>query len=201
MKLLTTAKLNWFDDGCCDVKYLDIWNSAPRSYQPGQPIDHSWQMDSYELPLGVDEDGRLFKKASDKLMRYQFYPHDVMSHVSDFGLWNRWVQAGDRIVQRIHLFSLFGKPILDAVTMTEVTQVILEPRRYGFTYVTVDTHVEQGEWSACLEWRKDNALILTVKATSRPRPEEPTRNYSFMRRLQQAAHQRGLEYFKQILLA
>lgn len=201
MKLLTTAKLNWLDDGCCDVKYLDVWNEAPRSYQPGQPIDASWHVDSYELSLGMDEDGRLFKKASDRLMRYQFYPHHVMSHVSDFGLWNRWVQAGDRIVQRIHLFSLFGKHILDVVGMTEVSQVILEPRRYGFTYVTVDTHIEQGEWSACLEWREDNELILTVKAISRPRPQEPARNYTFMRTVQKTAHQRGLAHFKQSVLS
>lgn len=201
MKHLTTAKLNWFDDGCCDVKFLDIWNDAPRSYHPGQPVDESWHVDSYELELGVDEDGRRFKKAADRLMRYQFYPHDVMSHTSDFGLWNRWAQVGDRIVQRIHLLNLFGKPVLDVVTMTEITQVITEPRCYGFTYVTVDPHVEQGEWSAWLEWRDNNELNLTVKAISRPRPEEPARNYSYMRNLQQTAHQRGLAHFKQAILS
>ena len=201
MKFLTTAKLNWFDDGCCDVKYLDIWNGTALSYQPGQAIDASWHVDSYELALGLDEDGRLFRKAADRLMRYQFYPPDVLSHVSDFGLWNRWAQVGDRIVQRIHLFSLFGKPVVDVIAMNEVRQVITEPRRYGFTYVTVETHVEQGEWSACLEWASDNQLRLTVKAISRPTPEEPARNYNFMRTLQKSAHQRGLQYFKQLVLA
>ncbi|MBK8904704.1 MAG: DUF1990 family protein [Anaerolineaceae bacterium] len=201
MKFLTTAKLNWFDDGCCDVKYLDIWNGTALSYQPGQPIDASWHVDSYELLLGTDEEGRLFRKAADLLMRYQFYPHDVLSHVSDFGLWNRWAQVGDRIVQRIHLFSLFGKPVVDVIAMNEVRQVITEPRRYGFTYVTVETHVEQGEWTACLEWDPDNQLRLAVHTISRPSPEEPARNYSFMRTLQKSAHQRGLQHFKQIALA
>ncbi|MCA9920089.1 MAG: DUF1990 family protein [Anaerolineales bacterium] len=201
MKLFTTANLNWLDDGCCDVKYLDVWNETPRSYQPGQPIDDSWHVDSYELSLGLDENGRLFKKAADRLMRYQFYPHDVMSHTSDFALWNRWAQVGDRIVQRIHLLNLFGKPILDVVTMTEISQVITEPRCYGFTYVTVDTHVEQGEWSAWIEWQDNNELSLTVKAISRPRAEEPARNHSYMRRLQQTAHQRGLAHFKQTILS
>ncbi len=197
MKFLTTAKLNWFDDGCCDVKYLDIWNDTAVSYQPGQPIDTGWHIDSYEVELGVDEDGRLFRKAADLLMRYQFYPHDVLSHVSDFGLWNRWAQVGDRIVQRIHLFTLFGKPVVDVLAMNEVREVITEPRRYGFTYVTVETHVEQGEWTACLEWTPDNQLRLTVHAISRPAPEEPARNYNFMRTLQKSAHQRGLHHFKQ----
>ena len=201
MKLLTTATLNWFDDGCCDVKYLDIWHKAPVTYQPGQVIDDSWHVDTYEVSLGQDEDGRLFRKAADHLMRYQFYPHDVLSHTSDFSLWNRWAQVGDRIVQRIHLFSLLGKPVLDVIAMNEVRQVITEPRRYGFTYVTVATHVEQGEWTACLEWDPDNQLRLTVHAISRPAPDEPSRNYSFMRALQKSAHQRGLQHFKQTILA
>jgi uncharacterized protein (UPF0548 family) len=201
MKLFTTAKLDWFDDGCCDVKYLDVWNKSPLSYKPGQPIDDSWHVDTYELSLGLDEDGRLFRKASDLLMRYQFYPHDVLSHTSDFSLWNRWAQVGDRILQRIHLFSLFGKAIVDVLTMNEVRQVITEPRRYGLTYVTVGHHVEQGEWTARLEWRDNNELILTVKSISRPVPQEPARNYSFMRAKQKSAHQRGLQHFKEAVLA
>lgn len=201
MKLLTTAKLDWFDDGCCDVKYLDVWNNAPLSYQTGQAIDDSWHVDEYELLLGQDEDGRLFRKASDLLMRYQFYPHNVLSQTSDFGLWNRWVQVGDRIVQRIHLFSLFGKPIVDVIAMNEVRHVITEPRRYGFTLVTIDNHVEQGEWTACLEWHEDGELSFTVKSISKPISTEPIRNHSFMRAKQKSAHQQGLQNFKQAVLS
>ena len=201
MKLLTTATLNWFDDGCCDVKYLDIWHKAPVTYQPGQVIDDSWHVDTYEVSLGQDEDGRLFRKAADLLMRYQFYPQDVLSHTSDFSLWNRWAQVGDRIVQRIHLFSLFGKPIVDVIAMNEVRQVVTEPRRYGLSYVTVGHHIEQGEWNACLEWCDDNELILTIKAISRPVPQEPNRNYGYMRTRQKLAHQRGLQQFKQAVFA
>lgn len=200
MRFLTTAKLDWFDDGCCDVKYLDIWNKAPVSYQPGQPIDESWHIDNYSLSLGYDGDGRLFRQAADRLMRYQFYPDDVLGYVSDFSLWDRWVQVGDRIVQRIHLLSLFGKPILDVVTMNEISHVIAEPRCYGFTCVTVDTHVEQGEWTAHIEWCDDGELRLEVKAISKPVAEEPARNYSLMRTLQKSAHERGLQNFKQNLL-
>lgn len=201
MKFLTTAKLNWFDDGCCDVKFLDIWNDVPISYQPGQSIDDSWHVDQYELSLGHDEDGRLFQKATDLLMHYQFYPQDVVSHTSDFSLWERSAQVGDRIIQRIHLFSLFGKPILDVVAMTEISEVIAEPRRAAFTYVTVDTHVERGEWSVCLDWRDDGELCLALKAISKPKAIEPSRNYGFMRTRQKSAHQRGLQNFKQAVLA
>jgi uncharacterized protein (UPF0548 family) len=201
MRFLTTAQLNWFDDGCCDVKYLDIWHKTPVSYHRGQLIDDSWHIDTYELALGFDENGRLFRKASDLLMRYQFYPHDVLDHVSDFSLWDRWAQVGDRIVQRIHLVSLFGKLVLDVIAMNEVSHVITEPRRYGFGYVTVATHVEQGEWAAYIDWRDDGQLLLTVNAISKPSATEPTRNHSFMRALQKSAHQRGLQNFKKAIEA
>lgn len=201
MKFLTTAKLNWFNDACCDVKFLDIYTNTPVSYVPGQPIDHSWHHDQYELSLGLDKDGRLFRRASDLLMRYQFYPHDILSHVSDFSLWNRWLQVGDRIVQRIHLFALFGRPILDVIMMNEVSAVVAEPRCYGFTYVTLDAHVEQGEWSAHLTWKDDGDLFLNVNVISRPSASEPARNHGFMRAMQQSAHQRGLQHFQQAVLS
>jgi len=96
MKFLTTATLDWFDDGCCDVKYLDIWQEAPLNYQPGINQDASrqngeWQTDRYETTLGNDQDGRLFHRAIDHLMRYQFYPQEIMNHTSDFGLHDRWL--------------------------------------------------------------------------------------------------------------
>lgn len=197
MKRLTTTTLNWFDDGCCDVKYLDLWNNAPLNYYPGQPIDESWHTDHYEQLLGNDPTGTLFQASSKRLMRYQFYPTDILNHVSDFDLYERPIRVGDRIVQRIHVFQLFGRSVLDAITMTEVTDVITGPRRCGFTYATVDTHIEQGEWTAMLEWKNSGDVILSIDAISRPVPHEPSRNYTLIRSLQIHANQEGLEYFSQ----
>ena len=197
MKLFTTATLNWFDDGCCDVKFLDLWNNAPLNYVPGQSIDENWHTDHYVQQLGNDVTGKLYRTASKLLMQYQFYPEDVLTHVSDFDVFERPIQVGDRIVQRVHVFQLLGKPILDVITMTEVVQVIDEPRRCGFTYATVDKHVEQGEWTAVLEWQQNGDVIFTMDAVSRPVPHEPARNYNIMRLLQVHAHQRGMEHFVQ----
>ena len=200
MKLLTTATLNWFDDGCCDVKFLDLWNEAPLSYSPEQIVDGSWHEDKYEQLICNDPSGKLFKKAADLLMRFRFYPKEVMSHASDFDLYERWAEVGDRIVQRIHLLQFLGRPILDAVTMTEITSVIKEPHRCGFTYATVETHVEQGEWSVLLNWRSNGDIVIRIEAISRPVPHEPTRNHSYMRAFQKSAHKRGLAHFTQSVL-
>jgi uncharacterized protein (UPF0548 family) len=201
LQFLTTATLTWFDEGCCDVKYLDEWHNAPLNYHPGQATTPDWHKDHHEKVIAHDTDGRLFPHAADLLMRYHFYPTHILSHVSTFGLADRWLEVGDRIVQRIHLLGLFGRSILDVVSMTEITQVIVEPHRCGFTYATVATHVEQGEWSVAVAWRPNGDLVLNLDAVSRPIPQEPRRNHLFMRAFQKAAHLQGMSHFQQMVTA
>ena len=197
----TTATLTWFDDGCCDVKYLDEWLNAPLNYHSSQATTPDWHIDHHEKIIAYDENGRLFHHAADLLMRYQFYPSHIMSHVSTFSLNNRWLEIGDRIVQRIHLLGINGRSLLDTITMTQITQTIVEPHRCGFTYTTVATHVEQGEWSLTLTWRPDGNLVLNLDSVSRPNPQEPRRNYPFMRAFQKAAHLQGISHFQQMVTA
>ncbi len=202
MVFLTTAEACWFDDGCCDVKYLDMWSAAPLSYMPGQATGPDWYTDHYEIILTHGGNGRFFQKAAHLLMRYQFYPDTILSFFGDFNLQpERHLRVGDRIVQRIHVARLFSRPFLDVIGLTEVTRVIDTPRCQGFTYVTVAPHVEQGEWSAGITWRDNGDLVLTIDAISRPSPQEPARNHRFMRALQKKAHQSGIAHFKKVALA
>ena len=103
MKFITTATLSWFNDGCCDVRYLDEWVNEPLSYELGQPTDKSWHQDQHEVLLAHDPDGMFFERAASLLMRYKFYPEQVMSHVSDADLAERPLRVGERIAQRIHI--------------------------------------------------------------------------------------------------
>lgn len=195
MRRLTTATLAWFDDGCCDVKYLDLWQNVPLNFTPTTTFDETWHQDAYAQRLGHDANGRLFATAADLLMRYQFYPPRLMHHVADFTSQDRWAAVGDRIVQRIHLAKFFGQPILDVIGMTEITAVWQAPNKIGFTYTTVDTHVEQGTWSAWISRQPTGEVQLHVEAISRPKPDEPARNYPFMRRFQKMAHRVGMAHF------
>ncbi|RMG98583.1 MAG: DUF1990 family protein [Chloroflexi bacterium] len=201
MALLTTVTLEWLSDGCCDVKYLDEWEQVPLNYHASIPLDETWHIDKYEASLGHDATGELFACAADVLMRYEFYPPDVLTHMSDFDLQGRWLQVGDRIVQRVHVWQLRGRVVLDAVVMNEVTAVTQADRRCGFTCVTTARHVEQGEWSAYVAWLPDGQVVLRVSSVSRPVPEEPRRNYRFIRARQQQAHRRGLSYFQEVVQA
>lgn len=195
MTTLTTAQLNWFDDGCCDVRYLDLWDQQPLNFHPESIIDESWHHDHYDRVIGYDSSGELFEIASQRLLRYEFYPKSIISPTSDFSLNARKARVGDRIVQRIHLFQAFGRPVLDVVAMTEVTQLVDEPRRAVLAYATVATHVEQGEWSAMIEWQGNDEVLLSINAISRPAPAEPKRNYGYMRALQKQAHHQGMNHF------
>jgi len=188
MKFITTATLNWFDDGCCDVKYLDLWNDVPLNYAPGQPIDENWHQDHFEHHIGHDLRGTLFETAASLLQQYEFYPEDIMAVIGDHNVYRRQIEIGDRIVHRVHVFQFRGRPILDAIAMTEIVNVIDEPRRFGITYATVDTHVEQGEWTAKITWQKNNDVVLTIDSLSRPVPNEPVRNYKFLRSLKKAVY-------------
>lgn len=200
--ILTTATLAWFDDGCCDVKYLDWWNDVSLNYTPGQAVDSGWRVDHRDLVIGHDATGELFQNAADRLMRYRYYPCHILQHTGDFDLGeSRWLAVGDRIVQRVHLIRLFDRNILDVIGMVEVSKVVAEPRRFGFTYVTVATHVEQGEWTVEVSWQKDGTVILQMDAITRPVPDEPARNYRLMRWLQKRAHKQGMSHFKRSVLA
>jgi hypothetical protein len=202
MRILTTATTNWLNNGCCDVKYLDLWRNAPLSYRQGQDNDSGWHIDHHKVFLLNDNNGRFFHKAADLLLRYQFYPDAILSHFGDFDLGDgRQMRVGDRIVQRIHLARLFGRPLLDIIGLTEVTQIFSEPRRRGFAYVTAAPHVEQGEWSVQVAWDNNGDLTLTLNATSRPAPQEPAISRPIMRAFQEKAHQAGITHFKELLLA
>lgn len=192
---LTTATLSWFDDGCCDVRYLDEWNRIPVTFHPEQVDASRWNHDRYQVALAARCNGRFFQHARDLLLQYHFYPPIVMQHVSDFGLERRQVQPGDRIVQRFHLLRPFGKPLVDVVGMTEVNEVVVEPRRVRFSTVTTGAHITEGEWTAELRWGDGGGLTLAITAVSRPAPAEPRRNHAFIRSLQKSLHRRGVHHF------
>lgn len=183
-----------------DERLLQEWRNAPLTYTPGQTIDSSWHTDHHQEMITANGTAQQFARARDLLLRYQFYPLSLMHHVSDFSRENRLMRPGDRIVQRIHSTTVLGIPLLDSITMNEVTAVIDEPRRVGFTYITTAAHAELGEWSALIVWRDDGAFILTIDAISRLAYYMPNWLAPRSRRLQLRAHDLGMESFKNAVL-
>ncbi len=194
------AILVWFGRGQRnDAQYLEKWRDTPLTYSPGQETDENWNADRYEVVLGVDSSGALFQRATRLALNNLFYPPEVMSAVSDFSLVGRPLQAGDRVVQRIRVFQYRGIPILEALTLNQITEVIQEPRRAGFTYTTTTAHAEIGEWSPTVEWRENGEVVLVISVVSRFRPGASSISRRLSRRLQLRAHKVSIQNFRAML--
>lgn len=179
-----------------DAGLLDQWRSATLTYTPGQRLDPSWKHDRYDVTLTAAGTNHLLDRAADLLWRYDFYPPSVMLHTCDFELDERPMRPGDRLIQRVRVLPY----ALDLITMTEIVDILDEPRRKGFTYMTTTRHDELGEWTACVEWRDDESLVLVVAATSRTGDHIPGVLRPYGRYLQKRAHRLGIARFKRLLL-
>jgi uncharacterized protein (UPF0548 family) len=200
MTIPTASVSVWFGRGRGqDARFLTEWRAAAVNYSAGSSLDRFWNTDHYDIVLGNDENGDLFKRASDLLMHNRFYPPSVMEFTGDFSLANRPVQAGDRVVQRVRILTIIGFPILEILTMNEISRVIDEVDRKGFTYVTTLVHSEIGEWSPGVERHSDGTVHLRIDVISRARPEMSPRSRAFARRLQLRAHHLSIENFRQLL--
>jgi uncharacterized protein (UPF0548 family) len=186
----------WFGHGRqFDAHLLSTLKEAPLTYSAEQELDHNWNVDHYEIILGYDTTGDLFRRAVRQTMNNQFYPPEVMVTTSDFGLENRPVRTGDRVLQRIRIFMLGKLPLLEVLTVNEITQVIQEERRAGFTYTTTSAHSEIGEWSPIVEWRENGEVVLVISVVSRSRPGASEYTKRFTRRMQLRAHKLSIESY------
>lgn len=179
-----------------DAQFLLDWKEAPLTCPPNPEMDEHWNMDRYEIILGQDARGDLFRRAARLVLRNVFYPPEVMTAVSDFQEEGRDVREGDRVVQRIRIFQYNTMPLLEALTMNEITSVIDEPRRAGFTYTTTAAHSEIGEWSPLVEWRENGEVALVITVISRMRPGASKVLRRFARGIQLRAHRLSIENFK-----
>lgn len=185
------ARFSFIGNAAHDARLLAQWRSAPLTYLAGDALP-SAHVDEHDIVVrehaGIDH----FARAADLLLRYQFYPPDVMLHASDFAQAGRRMEAGDRIVQRIRLV-----PGIDVLTMNEVTRVTGDARCAGFTYATTQKHDEVGQWSA--DVTLDDAGALHLQIHSMGKANLSTFLRPFARQIQLRAHRRGIAAFKAAL--
>lgn len=190
----------WFNHNrALDTQMLQAWRGVPLTYNPDLVIDHHWNADHYEIVLGKDTSGNLFNRASMITLMNQFYPPDVMVTTSDFGNMKRPVRLGDRVLQRIRIFQVAGHPVFEVLTMNEITEVIQEARRVGFTYSTTSIHSEIGEWSPKVEWRDNGEVVLVIDVVSRVLPGTSAIARWFTRRMQLRAHKLSIHNLLSLL--
>jgi uncharacterized protein (UPF0548 family) len=121
-----------------------------------------------DVVIGHDPTGALFERAGDLLLRCKHYPDDVISNISDFELDGRHARPGDRIVVRLHLWHLFGVPVLYMRALVEVTAVEDGPRIKRLAYCTTPWHVACGGCNASVVWRDDDVVVFRLRSVERP---------------------------------
>jgi Domain of unknown function (DUF1990) len=98
---------------------------------------------------------------------YNIFPNNIMSFLTEWTDQKRQMQIGDTIVQQAFIppFRLFSQKIIFGV---RINNIIDEENRIGFSYETLNGHVEMGESTFTIEKTKDDKTIFKIHTFSKP---------------------------------
>jgi hypothetical protein len=102
----------------------------------------------------------------DFLFDYKIFPSNIMTFMTQWGQEKRKMKIGDTILQQAFIppTKTFSQKIIFGV---RVNNIIDETDRKGFSYVTIDGHVEKGESTFTIE-NSRGELIFKIKTFSEP---------------------------------
>jgi uncharacterized protein (UPF0548 family) len=146
-----------------DVRQAEWERRAPTATM----ADRLGRHDKYSVPLmasGLGNDGReLVARASEAILTYNIYPPRHM-HARVCTPDER-VRADALIIQRI----ISGPTAVEtAVRVTDVFESCSPDRVMGFSYVTLQGHVERGVATFYISRSPDGALAFNIESWSRP---------------------------------
>jgi hypothetical protein len=97
---------------------------------------------------------------------YKIFPPHIMSFLTQWEAEHRQMQTGDTIVQQAYLppHQTLSQKIVFAVRISEVIDT---PYRKGFSYETVEGHVEKGISTFTLE-QDDTGIVFKIHTFSTP---------------------------------
>lgn len=102
----------------------------------------------------------------DFLFDYQIFPENIMTFKTQWSDENRKMKIGDTIVQQVYIppTKIISQKIIFGVRINEI---IDQENKKGFSYETLDGHVEKGVSTFTIE-QLDNKLIFKVQTYSTP---------------------------------
>jgi hypothetical protein len=97
---------------------------------------------------------------------YKIFPSSIMTFMTEWGLEKRRMKIGDTILQQVFIppTMMFSQKIVFGV---RINDIIDETDRKGFSYVTIEGHVEKGQSTFTIE-NGDGGLIFKIKTFSEP---------------------------------
>ena len=102
----------------------------------------------------------------DFLFDYKIFPSHIMAFLTQWTQEKRRMKVGDTILQQaiIPPIKMFSLKLIFGV---RINKIIDEADKKGFSYVTIDGHVEKGESTFTLE-KSDDGLIFKIVTFSEP---------------------------------
>lgn len=97
---------------------------------------------------------------------YKLFPSNIMTFMTQWDHEHRQMRIGDTILQQVFIppTKTFSQKIVFGV---RVNSVIDEPERRGFSYVTIEGHVEKGESTFTVE-ESERGLVFKIRTFSEP---------------------------------
>lgn len=97
---------------------------------------------------------------------YKIFPPDILTFLTQWQLEKREMKVGDTILQQVYLPPV--KPLSQKIIFAvRINQIIHETNRKGFSYETVEGHVEKGESTFTIEQLNDK-VIFKIQTFSEP---------------------------------
>lgn len=102
----------------------------------------------------------------DFLFNYQIFPENIMTFETQWSDENRKMNVGDTIAQQVYIppVKALSQKLIFGVRINEI---IDRPDRKGFSYETLEGHVEKGISTFTVE-QLDDKLIFKIQTYSKP---------------------------------
>jgi hypothetical protein len=116
--------------------------------------------------IDIKTKGTLGQLNLDFLFDYKIFPSSIMAFMTQWGQEKRKIKIGDTILQQVYIppTNTFSQKIVFGV---RINSIIDEAERKGFSYETIEGHVEKGESTFTID-KTDGGLIFKVKTFSEP---------------------------------
>lgn len=102
----------------------------------------------------------------DFLFNYNIFPSSILTYKTQWQLEKRTMKVGDTIVQQVFIPPLktLSQKLIFGV---RINRIIDEPHRKGFSYETLEGHVERGESTFVIE-QQHGQTIFKIQTYSAP---------------------------------
>lgn len=102
----------------------------------------------------------------DFLFDYKIFPPNILTFLTQWSLEKRKMKVGDTILQQAFIppIKTVSQKIIFGV---RINSIINETDRKGFSYVTIEGHVEKGESIFTIE-KSGTGLVFKIKTFSEP---------------------------------